>query len=440
MGTSVADGVASETANPPLPASPPPAVAPSPAGPDAPVPSSPAAPAGEPQTPANRWEAARTFMRETADRMESGKPTFPEAPAEEAKPVVEPVTPPGPDESVPRETVVSKHFTVVGSDGKPVEIAWPKGAKVKFNSNGKTVEVENLETLVQQAQKGPKADILEGTLHRKELAFKAERESLLADHAAEKRDLTARNRRLFLTALFQDQVDEEQQAIVAQWREQFKDYADPRALENAELKTTLAEREKADEAAAERAHADRETAVGKEFHELTEKLARESLPNYPYLDESDIPELLDLYYTEYANHQDELEERYIEIAESKGISADDAIEAARLDAVKWLTEANLFSIFTRRNDALKAKLERRTGTPPTPASKPGGTTVNGTKAQKEADAHNSQVDSKLAQTRSLLGGRTAGASITLPPKTEQPLTYAEKMERIRGVFAEAAKK
>ncbi|MGH7864095.1 MAG: hypothetical protein ACREQB_03840, partial [Candidatus Binataceae bacterium] len=220
------------------------------------------------------------------------------------------------------------------------------------------------------------------------------------------------------------------------WREDFGEFADPRAVETRELREQLSERDAADQAAADAKGAEQRAVIGDQFWEVAHSAAKEKLADFPNLDESDIPELMEQFYVGYQAHQDELEDRYLEIAESKGIPADEAIQAAHQDAVRWLNEANMFSFFTRRNDALQAKLARRNGQQPTPTEKPGGTTVIGPNAQDDANAHNSRVDSKLAQTRSLLSGRTSGASIALPPKTaDKPLTWDESRKRMHDEFA-----
>lgn len=397
-----------------------------------------AAPAGQrvsdttpdttPKAPTNKWTAMRDVLGDassvleqvTEERVsrETATETKPETKSAAATATAD-ATKTSAETKPETDGAKARHYTIVGPDGKPTEFKWPEGAKVQLTIGGKQVSFGSLDDMVKHAQLGPMVGQLDARLQHERRAWGDEKKTLEASFKENVREIGERNVKLFLTALFQDQYDPETKEgrLVAQWRERYGHLANPDAVRASMAESRLTERDEREQSDAAEA-AEREAAErGNRFWEGTKAFAKSKLSEYPFLDESDVPEIIDQFYGDYERHREQLQAQYLETIprSNPDASEDEILEAAETDAQEYLSSVNLLKIFARRNDAYKARAEKHGGKSASANGAPGGSTVDG--AQQEADAHNDRIHTKMTQrerTQSLLHGKPTGAGARRP--------------------------
>ncbi len=362
-------------------------------------------------------DASSVLEQVTEEREAKEGKTVPRETPGETKPGAEPATAdakaPSAEAKPETDGAKAKHYQIVGPDGKPTDFTWPEGTKVEFTIGGKRYSFGSIDDMAKYAQLGPMVGQLDARLQQERRQWGQEKQQLDATFKEHLRGVGDRNVKLFLTALFQDQYDPETKEgrLVAQWRERYGHLANPEAVRASMAENRLTEREEQDETEAEEQAAAEAEARGNRFWDGTKAFAKSKLGEYQYLDEDDLPEILDQFYSDFERHREQLERQYLSDERLAERSEDEIIEAAATDAQEYLSSVNLLKIFARRNDAYQTRAEKHGAKPASTNGTPaGGSTVDG--AQQAADAHNDRIHNRIAQrerTASLLHGKPTGA-------------------------------
>lgn len=410
------------------------------------------APPGGESTPkyANAFDAARHALGDIAERMEPGKSTWDTKPeTKEADKAVTTEKSPTSAETKPETDVAkpadaapveSKHYSVVGADGKPAKIVWPEGAKLQLTIAGKKVEVANLEQLVEHGTRGAIAQKAQADLSRATQTLNQERQASqrqIAERDEQLVELNQRSERLFIRALFQD--EEDNQGWAEELRTKFAKFRHPDALKAYQLEGDLEERDEREAAAAQEEETQAVDQLSTQIWQGIERIAKAELASYPLLSDEDVPEMLDQFQYEYEQHQGKLETAYLAEAKKAGRPDEEALAFAKRDAVKFFSKENLLKVFARRNDAYKRVAERHGRKPESPNGETPASAGRSEKGGKEDEVtrHNSRTESLIAQrdrTQSLTRGGGAGAPASGVARPARPATWADAQQSITAEF------
>lgn len=305
------------------------------------------------------------------------------------------------------DEVEDRYEVVDTKTGDVYKIDLPEGGVIRLKADGEVVELNSVDELVANAQKGLAFDRVTSMAGQENATL---RRQISDFEAAEKEDSD-----LLLKLIYGELSDEELEKL----QKELEPYRDPKAREGLQALAREESRKKTDEAATERQQRE---AVSK-FWENTAKIAKADLSKFEYLDAEDLNEIQTRFHGVYLAEREKLIPQYKAQAIDQKRPEAEAIAAADRDARKILTEKTLRRVMRDLN----AKYQKRAGK--------GGDGKAEERGKREATAHNNRVDAKMRQRRdprhrSLRGGGSAPRDRTdMNRRGNEAVTFDQKIRR-----------
>lgn len=300
-------------------------------------------------------------------------------------------------------------YEIVDAQGDRLALELEKGTKIRFVADGKTVELDSMDQVVQLAQKGFAFDRVASQQGQANAELRRTVEAL---EAARKEDEE------LLLRIISDPAELEK---VAAALEKYQDPEYRKGQEAIRENEARTEREKLAAATAQ------ERAVN-DFWGAVHTAINTDLSRYEYLDADDVGQITQDYYAQYEAKLGELVQQYTAIAPQHGLSQEEAVAQAQHDAAAILNERTLRQ--TMR--ALNEKYMRRAGKVPL------GDKKAEARGHREITRHNAHVNGKREQRDSSRSMRSGGAPPANRPVPRQaPKTFEGKLQaglaRLRSI-------
>lgn len=307
----------------------------------------------------------------------------------------------------------TSRFEIVDAAGSKYELDLPDGATIKFNADGKTVELDSVDKLVQMAQKGEAFDRVTSRIGSQLGTAKGQIKELSEDAEADRELVKAIIRRE--TGAEGALSDEEFEKLKALFD---AEDADP---ESREAKKALAEKREREKAASE-GNEEAHQQASATFWQATREQITESIESYPYLEAEDVAEVEQRFYAEYNSRRAELIEKFTPLAKQHGVTEAQAVaEAERIAIEEKLNRKTLRSVMK----SLDSKYAKRAGK--------GGDGKREKLETKEAERHNRQIEARRSSSkdpanRSLRSGGIAVSTREPRREKDEPDSFEGKIE------------
>jgi hypothetical protein len=365
----------------------------------------------KPAAPANAWDAALKAAGEMDEEPEgdddeddaSGKPKSDATKEKDGEQAPKPAAKP--------------RYTIADANGDEYEIDWPKGAKISFKGDGKQVQVQSLDELVDLAQKGAAFDRVSSSAGQ------------LKSQVGTLEQQLDEQRTQFEETLLKICFDKEAFQAV---RKSIAKYRDPDVRE-------AARKARAHDADQERKKKDQSTEAQQKVDEFWDGIRseyREQITaedsEFPLLDEDDEGAVIELFYgaieSRFNSVLAQAKAKNLERPEADRYSDEDLMKFAEKKALEAANSETLKAAMKKIHD----KYERKAGG----KGSRGKTRRVPREAREEVRSHNQRTRTKVRRRSEHRGVRRAGT----PPSTlrdtlrETPQTYSGHMDRISSEF------